>query len=63
MQLLERRADGSIGAFGSLVRDGTMIADAPREQLREMLNVRWSIISQAVKSREVRCNCIQYYIS
>ncbi|CAK9000228.1 unnamed protein product [Durusdinium trenchii] len=54
VRLLEKMPDGSVqlvsncdgNPMGELMRDGTMLADSPCDQLEHMLNVRWSIISQ-----------------
>lgn len=50
VRLLEKTGlDGSLRPWPGatdLMRDGTMMADSPCEQLQQMLNVRWSIISQ-----------------
>ncbi|CAE7161796.1 unnamed protein product [Symbiodinium pilosum] len=49
VRLLEKAPDGSVRPWpgvASLVRDGTMLADSPCHELADMLNTRWSIISQ-----------------
>eukprot|EP00439_Symbiodinium_sp_Y106_P030012 s1836_g3.t1 len=49
VRLLEKGPDGSVRPWPgvtSLVRDGTMMADSPCHELAEMLNMRWSIVSQ-----------------
>ncbi|CAE7538180.1 unnamed protein product, partial [Symbiodinium necroappetens] len=49
VRLLEKGPDGSVRPWpgvASLVRDGTMMADSPCHELAEMLNMRWSIVSQ-----------------
>lgn len=46
--LLERLPDGTVQRWrgGGLMRDGTMAADTPKDELKEMLNVRFSLVSQ-----------------
>ncbi|CAJ1410596.1 unnamed protein product [Effrenium voratum] len=49
VRLLEKAPDGSLQPWEGatdLMRDGTMMADSPCRELEEMLNVRWSLVSQ-----------------